>query len=81
VATRQGLAVDEVISEVVCGLNWQTAAAAAAARRAAVTTIVVKHCDRLARFGVEHLEATLAAQDRTLVVVDPAGQMTILCAT
>jgi putative resolvase len=32
----------------------------------------VEHRDRLARFGVEHLEATLAACGRRLVVVDPA---------
>jgi putative resolvase len=32
---------------------------------------VVERRDRLARFGVEHLEAALAAQGRRLVVVDP----------
>jgi putative resolvase len=32
---------------------------------------VVEHRDRLARFGVEQLEAALAAQGPTLVVVDP----------
>jgi putative resolvase len=34
--------------------------------------LVVEHRDRLARFGVEHLEATLTASGRRLVVVDPA---------
>jgi len=33
--------------------------------------IVVEHRDRLARFGVEHLEAALAAQRRRVVVADP----------
>jgi putative resolvase len=33
--------------------------------------IVVEHRDRLARFGVEHLEAALAAQGRRVVVADP----------
>ena len=33
--------------------------------------IVVEHRDRLARFGVEHLEAALSAQGCRLVVVDP----------
>jgi putative resolvase len=37
------------------------------------TTIVVEHRDRLARFGVEHLEAALSAQARKLVVVDPGA--------
>jgi putative resolvase len=32
---------------------------------------VVEHRDRLARFGVEHLEAALSAQGRRLVMVDP----------
>ena len=34
-------------------------------------TIVVEHRDRLARFGVENLEAALAAQGRRVRVVDP----------
>lgn len=33
--------------------------------------IVVEHRDRLARLGVEHLEAALAAQGRRIVVADP----------
>ena len=33
--------------------------------------IVVEHRDRLARFGVEHLEAALGAQGRRIVVADP----------
>src|SRR6266540_1037393 len=40
-----------------------------------VTMIVVEHRDRLARFGVEYLEAALGAQGRRLVVVD-AGEAT-----
>jgi putative resolvase len=32
---------------------------------------VVEHRDRLARFGVEHLEAALSAQGRRGEVVDP----------
>ena len=33
--------------------------------------IVVEHRDRLARFGVEHLEAALSAQGRRIVVAEP----------
>ena len=40
---------------------------------ATATTVVVEHRDRLARFGVEHLEAALSAQGRRIVVVD-AGE-------
>ena len=31
----------------------------------------MEHRDRLARFGVEHLQAALAASGRRLVVLDP----------
>jgi putative resolvase len=37
--------------------------------------IIVEHRDRLARFGVGHLEAALGAQARRIVVADP-GEMT-----
>jgi putative resolvase len=40
----------------------------------------VEHQDRLARFGVEHLQAALAAQGR-IVVVDDADPTMIWCAT
>ncbi len=36
-----------------------------------ISTIVVEHRDRLARFGVEYLEAALRAQGRRVVVTDP----------
>jgi putative resolvase len=39
-----------------------------------VQVIVVEHRDRLARFGSEYIEATLAASGRKLVVVD-TGEM------
>jgi putative resolvase len=45
---------------------------ARALRDAGVGTVVVEHRDRLARFGVEYLEAALAAQGRRLVVVEDA---------
>ncbi|OKH82971.1 hypothetical protein EB75_10690 [Mycobacterium sp. ST-F2] len=34
------------------------------------SVVVVEHRDRLARFGVEHLEAALSAQGRRIVVPD-----------
>jgi len=72
-ATRQGLAVNEVIGEVGSGLNGKRPKLRRLLAEPQATTIVVEHRDRLARFGVEHLEAALAAQGRTLVVVD-AGE-------
>jgi putative resolvase len=38
-----------------------------------VTVIVVEHRDRLARFGIEHLEAALSAQGRRLVKPSMSG--------
>jgi len=71
-ATGQGLAVDEVIAEVGSGLNGKRPKLRRLLADPPATTIVVEHRDRLARFGVEHLEAALAAQGRRLlVVVDP----------
>lgn len=62
--------VDEVVSEVGSGLNGRRAKLARLLRDPEVQTIVVEHRDRLARFGVEHLEAALAATGRRIVVVD-----------
>jgi putative resolvase len=35
------------------------------------TVVVVEHRDRLARFGVEHLDAALAVQGRRVLVASP----------
>jgi putative resolvase len=35
------------------------------------SVVVVEHRDRLARFGVEHLEAALSAHGRKAAVADP----------
>ena len=66
----QGIGVDEVVGEVGSGIDvWRRKLARVLADSTA-TTIVVEHRDRLARFGVEHLEAALSAQMRAAVVVD-----------
>jgi putative resolvase len=40
-----------------------------------VSLVIVEHRDRLARFGVEHLEAALGAHGRRIVVAD-SGETT-----
>lgn len=45
------------------------------------TVVVVEHRDRLAGFGVEHLEAVLAAHGRRIMVADPGEPPTIWCGT
>lgn len=71
-ATDRGLAPTKVVAEVGAGLNGHRTKLMALGRDASSGTIVVEHRDRLARFGVEYLEAALAAQGRRLVVVDQA---------
>jgi predicted site-specific integrase-resolvase len=71
-ATGQGMAVERVVTEVGSALNGRRKKFLALLRDPSVTAIVVEHRDRFARFGAEYVEATLAAQGRRLLVVDPA---------
>jgi putative resolvase len=70
-ATGQGMIVAEVVCEVGTGVNSKRPRLKQLLADPHATTIVVEHRDRLARFGVEHLEAALSAQGRRLLVVDP----------
>jgi len=70
-ATSQDVGVAEVVTEVGSGLNGRRPKLARLLADPQATMIVVEHRDRLARFGVEYLEAALSAQGRRLVVVDP----------
>lgn len=70
-ATALGLPVAEVVTEVGSGLNGRRRKLHRVLSDPKAATIVVEHRDRLARFGVEHLEAALSASGRRLVVLDP----------
>jgi putative resolvase len=70
-AAGQGVGVAEVVSEVGSGLNGRRPKLRRLLADPTATMIVVEHQDRLARFGVEHLEAALAAHGRQLLVLDP----------
>ncbi|PWG15517.1 IS607 family transposase [Streptomyces sp. V2] len=71
-ATGLGLPVADVVTEVGSGLNGRRRELHRLLSDPGVAVIVVEHRDRLARFGVEHLEAVLSASCRRLVVLDPA---------
>ncbi|MEU1036433.1 IS607 family transposase [Streptomyces mirabilis] len=70
-ANGLGLAVAEVVTEIGSGLNGNRRKLHRVLSDPAVAVIVVEHRDRLARFGVEHLESALSASGRRLVVLDP----------
>ena len=69
-ATDSGLEVGQVVAEVGSGLNGKRPKLARVLSDPSASVIVVQYRDRLARFGVEHLQAALAAQGRRIVVVD-----------
>jgi putative resolvase len=70
-AAASGHAVGEVVTEIGSGLNGKRAKLRRILSDPSASVIVVEHRDRLARFGVEYLEATLAAHGRKVVVADP----------
>ncbi|MDT3723376.1 IS607 family transposase [Streptomyces sp. DSM 41972] len=72
-ANGLGLPVGEVVTEVGSGLNGRRCKLHRVLSDPQAAVIVVEHRDRLARFGVEHLEAALSASGRRLVVLDPTG--------
>ena len=67
-ASAQDLLVGQVVCEVGSGLNGKRPKLRRVLSDPDAKVIVVEHRDRLARFGVEHLEA---AQGRRIVVADP----------
>ncbi|MFF2146296.1 IS607 family transposase [Kitasatospora sp. NPDC058190] len=70
-ANAQGLAVAEVVTEIGSGLNGKRRKLHRVLADPGAAVIVVEHRDRLARFGVENLQAALAATGRRLIVLDP----------
>ena len=69
--TGQGLGMAEVVREVGSGLNGKRPKLRRILSDPSATVIVVEHRDRLARFGVEHLDAALDAQGRRVLVAGP----------
>jgi putative resolvase len=90
-ASVYGWKVERAILEIGSGLNPGRKKIKKLLADPGIKTIVVEHRDRLARFGVELLEADLAANGRKIVVVqnqecsddlvqDMRDVMTSLCA-
>jgi len=70
-ATANGHRVGEVVTEVGSGLHGKRPRLRRVLSDPDASVVVVEHRDRLARFGVEHLEAALGAHGRRIVVADP----------
>jgi putative resolvase len=69
--TTHGHAVGEVVCEVGSGLSGKRPKLRRILSDPSARVVVVEHRDRLARFGVGHLEAALSAHGRRIVVADP----------
>lgn len=69
-AIADGRVVTKVVCEVGSGLNGNRPKLTRILSDPSATVIVVEHRDRLARFGVEHLAAALAASGRRIVIAD-----------
>lgn len=69
-ATAHGHVIGEVVTEVGSGLNGKRPKLRRILSDPSASVVVVEHRDRLARFGVEHLEAALSAHGRTIIVAD-----------
>jgi putative resolvase len=66
-ATGRAHEAGKLVREVRSGLNGKRPKLRRVLSNASATVIVVEHRDRLARFGVEHQEAALAARGRWVV--------------
>jgi putative resolvase len=68
--TSNGHVVGEVVCEVGSGVTGKRPKLRRILSDPSASVVIVEHRDRLARFGVEHLEAALCAQGRRIIVAD-----------
>ena len=70
-AGNRGITLDATVTVVGSGVSGDRAGLRKVLADPRVSGIVVEHRDRLARFGVEHREAALAATGRRIIVIEP----------
>jgi putative resolvase len=73
-AAAHGFIVSSEVFDIGSGLNGHRKKLGTLLRDPEVGTIIVEHRDRLARFGVEYIEAALDAQGRKILVVNEGEQ-------
>lgn len=69
-ASANGVVIDRYVRETGSGLNDRRRELAKLLADPDVESIIVEHRDRLARFGVRHLESALKATGRKVVVIE-----------
>jgi len=69
-AGDRGITLDATVTEVGSGVTGDRATLRKILADPRVSGIVVEHRDRLARFGVEHRQAAVAATGRRIIVVN-----------
>ena len=69
-ASSRGLIVSDIVTEIGSGLNGKRQKFIKLLKDPKVGTIIVEHRDRAMRFGFEHIEASLAASGRQIIVAD-----------
>jgi len=72
-ATAGGMRIDQVVTEAGSALDGKRRKFLTLLKDPSVTRIVAEHRDRLAPFGLDYIDAALAAQDRKLIVVEETG--------
>jgi len=70
-AVAQRLPITDAVKEIGSSLSGHRKGLLALLKNPEVGVILVEHRDRLARFGFEYIEATLAAQGRKIMVIEP----------
>lgn len=70
-AIANKLSIIDAVKEVGSGMNGHRRGLLRLLRDPKAQTIVVEHRDRLMRFGFEYVESTLAAQGRSVLVIEP----------
>lgn len=73
-AAAKGLVTTKEVQEIGSGLNGRRKRLVALLSDSDVGIVVVEHRDRLARFGVEYIEAALSAQGRSVLVINEGEQ-------
>ncbi|MHB8894014.1 MAG: IS607 family transposase [Candidatus Geothermincolia bacterium] len=74
-AVCNGWTVAAVVDEVGSGFNSHRGKLLKMLSDPSIGTILVEHRDRLARFGVEYIEAALVSQGRSIIVADETEEM------